>query len=138
LVSDSTRLSSQDETDATYCGQRSEADGAINWAQDAKSVHDFIRAQAPPYPCAFTYLGQKQIRVLRSQIFNGTYFGTPGQVLRRNKQSVLVSCGNNTAIELLNVRVGNSIVEEMPVQVIKSITGRLTDKPVLSDPYLPD
>lgn len=130
LISGVATVVKQNEDDATYCGQRNEEDGLVDWTRNACDIHNFVRAQAPPYPCAFTFLGQTRIKLLRTRVFPGTYYGTPGQVLRRNKLSVLISCGNGSAIELMNIRVGSDAHEESPPQVIKSVRGRLTTVPI--------
>ncbi|HET7569685.1 MAG TPA: formyltransferase [Gammaproteobacteria bacterium] len=55
-----------DLTQGSYFGRRRPADGTIDWAQPARTVHNLVRAVAPPYPGAFTTLGGQRLRVLRS------------------------------------------------------------------------
>lgn len=91
----------QDAQAATWCGQRSPDDGRIDWTQTAARIYDFVRAQSQPYPGAFTEIAGKRIHILRARPFAGAYFGTPGQVLRRTSQSVLIACGGDGALEVL-------------------------------------
>ena len=49
---------------ATY-GVRAE-DGRIDWRQSAQSIHNPVRAVAPPYPGAFSSLSGMTLRVLKS------------------------------------------------------------------------
>lgn len=119
LLAGEAELAPQDEHQATYCGQRVEDDGLIDWQLPAVDVHNFIRAQSPPYPGAFTYLMQDEIRILRSQPTGLVYDGTPGQVLRRNAHSVLVACGQRTALEVLEVSVAGIVAT--PAAVFRSI-----------------
>lgn len=50
----------QNENEATYFGKRTPADGEIIWLWDKSRIRNWIRAQARPYPGAFTnYEGQK-------------------------------------------------------------------------------
>lgn len=49
-------LIKQDETKATYFGKRTPEMGFIDFNKDAKDVINFIRAQAEPYPGAYSYL----------------------------------------------------------------------------------
>lgn len=52
----------QDESIATYFGKRSPEDGLISWSWQKERINNWIRAQAYPYPGAFTfYLGEKII-----------------------------------------------------------------------------
>jgi methionyl-tRNA formyltransferase len=38
----------------SYFGRRTPEDGRIDWRADARTVHDLVRAVAPPFPGAFT------------------------------------------------------------------------------------
>jgi methionyl-tRNA formyltransferase len=50
----------QEEWRATHYGKRTPEDGAINWDWQRERIRNWIRAQALPYPGAFTYCrGQK-------------------------------------------------------------------------------
>jgi methionyl-tRNA formyltransferase len=120
LIEGNAVLAMQDESQATYCGQRNETDGLIDWNKPAKEIHNFVRAQTKPYPCAFTYLAGKKIKILSTKVFEGTYYGTPGQVLKRNEKTTLIACGNNTSLEILEVE------EQYPTIIIKSIQDRLS------------
>lgn len=51
----------QNHDEATYCPQRSPADGEIDWTQSARRIKDFIRAQTRPYPGAFTRVAGKKV-----------------------------------------------------------------------------
>jgi len=46
----------QDITLATYFGKRTREDGEINWDWQKERIRNWVRAQANPYPGAFTYL----------------------------------------------------------------------------------
>jgi methionyl-tRNA formyltransferase len=50
----------QDESLASYTTRRTPADGEIDWSRSLTEIDRFIRAQAPPYPCAFTGLGSER------------------------------------------------------------------------------
>jgi methionyl-tRNA formyltransferase len=55
-------LTEQIEANASYFGKRTPADGEINWTWNEETIRNWIRAQAHPYPGAFTfYEGQKII-----------------------------------------------------------------------------
>ncbi|HET6724495.1 MAG TPA: formyltransferase [Gammaproteobacteria bacterium] len=55
-----------DLTQGSYFGRRRPEDGTIDWTQPAETVHNLVRAVAPPYPGAFTTLAGRPLRVLRS------------------------------------------------------------------------
>ena len=116
----------QDESQATYSGQRIERDGLIDWSRNAQYVHNFVRAQTLPYPCAFSFLDNERLNVVRTRVYPGVHFGTPGQVLQRfpERGSVLVCAGGYSAIEILRVHRGNGPVAAS--DVIRSSSVRLT------------
>ena len=49
----------QDEKKASYTRTRSPRDGEIDWNQPKEKLYNFIRAQSPPYPCAFSRIVDK-------------------------------------------------------------------------------
>lgn len=51
----------QDDSKATYFGKRTPNDGEINWNWDAERIRNWVRAQAHPYPGAFTFLDSEKI-----------------------------------------------------------------------------
>lgn len=51
----------QDINKATYFGKRTPNDGRINWNWQKERVRNWVRAQANPYPGAFTFLNGKKI-----------------------------------------------------------------------------
>lgn len=53
----------QDETKATYFGKRTPDDGEIIWDWSAERIRNWIRAQAYPYPGAFTWVGDKKLTI---------------------------------------------------------------------------
>lgn len=55
----------QDESKATYFGKRTPADGQINWEWQKERIRNWVRAQANPYPGAFTWLGSEKVIIDR-------------------------------------------------------------------------
>jgi methionyl-tRNA formyltransferase len=53
----------QDPKKATYYGKRIPDDGLINWNWQKERIYNWIRAQAHPYPGAFTFLHGKKITI---------------------------------------------------------------------------
>ena len=50
----------------SYFGRRTPEDGRIDWNQSAQTVHNLIRAVAPPFPGAFSSAAGRPLKVLRS------------------------------------------------------------------------
>lgn len=79
----------QDETAATYGCTRVPGDGEIDWAASTRQIYALIRALAPPYPGAHTYLDARRITVLRAAPLMNTprYVGRiPGRVVGRSRR----------------------------------------------------
>ena len=94
----------QAEDQATYCGRRRPRDGKIDWTQSAERIHNFVRAQTPPYPGAFTFEGDRRIVVLRTRPFQHSYYGISGQVVQRRPGEVIVACGGDSALIILEAQ----------------------------------
>ena len=123
LVAGRASLTPQDHSVATYCGLRKPQDGLIDWRQPARRVHDFVRAQVPPYPGAFTKSEGREVTLLRTAVEDRIYYGTPGQVLERSPHGVLVSCGGSTALLVKQAAIEGDPIQ--PSAAFPSINRRL-------------
>ena len=56
-------LTPQNHFKATYFGKRVPEDGHIDWNWQKERIYNWIRAQAKPYPGAFTFLNDKKITI---------------------------------------------------------------------------
>ena len=52
----------------SYFGRRRPDDGRIDWRGSARSVHDLVRAVAPPFPGAFTEVNGCRLAVLETRV----------------------------------------------------------------------
>lgn len=114
----------QPQITPSYCSRRLPEDGRIDWSMPAKKVYDFIRAQSHPYPGAYTMHEKKRLTVWRAELFDYTYYGTPGQVGQIfADQSVLVVCGDSKGIVLREIDYDGKA--ESVSSVLNSLTIRL-------------
>ncbi|WP_294283386.1 methionyl-tRNA formyltransferase [uncultured Chryseobacterium sp.] len=76
-------LEKQDNKKATYFGKRVPEDGEINWEWQKERIYNWVRAQAYPYPGAFTYLKGKQLVIDEVQLsdFGFDYSYENGSIL---------------------------------------------------------
>jgi methionyl-tRNA formyltransferase len=51
----------QDNTKATWFGKRTPEDGIINWNWQKERIYNWVRAQAKPYPGAFSYYKNEKL-----------------------------------------------------------------------------
>ena len=61
-----------DLTQGSYFGARKPADGCIDWSQTAQQVYNLYRAVAPPYPGAFTCIGEHTLILARARLLGLT------------------------------------------------------------------
>lgn len=104
----------QDHSNSTSFPARKPQDGQINWTTEAEGIHNLIRAVAPPYPGAFTFLGGDKIQILRSKPSMADSCRPPGTILECSNDGVLVACGKGSLLIIemkYSVRIFNKIQE---------------------------
>ncbi len=100
----------QNEKEATYFGKRTPKDGQINWDWNSLKIKNWIRAQASPYPGAFTFYKKEKIiidkvsiiKLEKSRYENGTI------ITLKPKVNVVT---NDGVIQLEAIRDNLSIFE---------------------------
>jgi methionyl-tRNA formyltransferase len=68
LVAGSAPARTLDLGAGSYFGRRRPEDGRIDWRGTARSVHDLVRAVAPPFPGAFTEVNGCRLAVLKTRV----------------------------------------------------------------------
>jgi len=127
----------QDESQATYVGRRTPADGRIDWHQSAESIHNLVRAVTEPWPGAFGFVGTGKFIVWQSAVRHDQAAVKPGTVLSVNP--LIVACGEG-ALEVVTGQsesgvymqgtqlaqtlglVSGAILRNQPVSVVKRRT----------------
>jgi len=95
----------QDERLATSFPRRTPEDGAIDWSQPARAIHNLIRAVARPYPGAFTQLGERLVHCWKSRVLDEHRAGEPGSVIAAAGDwfCVMTGCG---VLEISEATIG--------------------------------
>lgn len=75
LLAGKARRVAQDLSKGAYFSGRKPEDGVIDWSQDVRSIHNLVRAVAPPYPGATTELLGRPMRILQTLVTNCTASG---------------------------------------------------------------
>ena len=71
----------QDHSLAGYAPMLTKDDGLINWNKPAKSLESFIRG-VTPWPGAYTFLGDKRLKIFKSRPITAEITEPPGTVLK--------------------------------------------------------
>jgi len=88
------RLSAQpqDERFATHAPPISKEHLAVDWALANTRVMNLVRAFAPT-PGAFTFAGERRLKLLEARLGTGDRAGSPGEVLGARAEAAVVACG---------------------------------------------
>ncbi|GKV93770.1 bifunctional UDP-4-amino-4-deoxy-L-arabinose formyltransferase/UDP-glucuronic acid oxidase ArnA [Pectobacterium aroidearum] len=98
-------LTPQDESQASYFGRRTAADGLIDWQKSAREINNLIRAVTEPYPGAFTFLGERKVVIWRARVLKNDSMKAngvkqePGSII--STSPLVVSCGED-ALEIVS------------------------------------
>ena len=75
LLAGEHHLTPQPAIAPTYYPKRVPSDSLINWDADLTSLARFIRAVAPPFNGAYTYIGEQRVTITRANPFDVRDFG---------------------------------------------------------------
>ena len=109
---DSITFRKQNETEATCFGKRTPDSGQIKWEWPQEQIRNWVRAQANPYPGAFTWLDAQKITIDRVE--KSTFIpkdgGAIGQLYKLD-DGWYVKCQDG-AIHLSEVRTNEELLCE--------------------------
>jgi len=91
----------QDLTKGRQFGGRRPEDGTIDWKRDAQTIHDLVRAVAPPYPGALTTVAGVAARILRARVHNSATPPTPEPTIEVRDGRLLARCGGGGTLAVL-------------------------------------
>jgi methionyl-tRNA formyltransferase len=84
-------LRKQDDALACYYPRRFAEDGFILWDQtNCIDAHNKIRALTQPYPCAYSYLGDRKVKFISSKIPAFSFRGEAGRIYRKSNGCFLI------------------------------------------------
>ena len=105
LIAGTAAAQPQDLSIGGYFGGRRAEHGKIDWSLSADTIHNLIRAVAPPYPGAYTSLLGKPLRILRSRVINPIINQIPNNdtksVFFCDNHGCYVRCNGGGTLQLL-------------------------------------
>lgn len=94
----------QDLSLGGYFGARRPEDGRINWRDSALSVHNLVRAVAPPYPGAFSDMGGVRLSIFRTFVEKEPRrFENPSLYCENGK--CYADCGGGGVLRLIDFEI---------------------------------
>ncbi len=98
----------QSDEYATYYKRRRPTDGEItDFNQSAEVIHDFVRAQAVPYPCAYIMADNKKLKILGTDISDEFSNEAAGTVLDGVDGALGVVCKDGKILKVIRVQMEN-------------------------------
>jgi methionyl-tRNA formyltransferase len=85
----------QDNTQATYAAKLTKEEGRLDWRRSAADLSLSVRAYSP-FPVAHASFKGEVWRIWQAKPEMGR--GNPGEILRADKQGVLVACGEDALL----------------------------------------
>ncbi|MFC3111093.1 formyltransferase [Undibacterium arcticum] len=99
----------------SYFGGRTPEDGRIDWSQNAQNVYNLYRAVAPPYPGAFTQIGDRTFVIGKARLAATTPPDLPlGLAVVDN--CVFGVCGDGLALRITELLVDGAPVSPSQLQ----------------------
>ena len=94
----------QHDRDATFAPMLEKEDGLIDWSRSAFEIERRVRG-FQPWPNAYTTFNSKGLTIWRADpIESPNPNATPGEVIVVHGEDLLVSCGEVTALRLIDVQ----------------------------------
>jgi methionyl-tRNA formyltransferase len=94
----------QRDQDATFAPVLKKEDGLIDWSLSASAIERRVRG-FQPWPNAYTSFNSKGLTIWRAQPTDSPKLeALPGEIIAARGDELLVSCGEQTALRLLEVQ----------------------------------
>jgi methionyl-tRNA formyltransferase len=109
----------QDISMSNYFGRRRPQDGEIDWAADARAVHNLVRGVAPPYPGAYAQVRGRTVRILRTvhETARAARGNTPALYVENGQ--CYIECAGGGVLRVLSAEVNGRTVS--PAQLPKAL-----------------
>ncbi len=88
-----------------YFGGRKPEDGVIDWTRNAATIHNLVRAVAPPYPGAFTTVAGVAARVLRTRVLDPAAAPTLTPTIAARGDRLIAHCGGGGTLDILALEI---------------------------------
>ena len=105
LIKGTAQATPQDLSKGAYFSGRRPEDGKIDWFNDATTIHNLIRAVAPPYPGAYTTIAGKPMRILRSMVEPQRNAQHTVPFFYCVNEKCFAECGNGSVLRILDFEI---------------------------------
>lgn len=112
IENDSIKPVPQDGSAATYAPLLKKEDGLINWSRNASEIDNMVRGLLP-WPCAYTDMQGKMLKILKAQIEETAHGIEPGTMIKEASR-IKIACGNGFVIPLTLQLEGKQAMDAKP------------------------
>ena len=112
LVAGKLTETAQDDSQASYFGRRTAADGKLEWKKPAEELFNLVRAVTQPYPGAFCAVGEHKLIVWQAEVVKGNDGLAPGRVISVNP--LRIACGEDSLVITFGQRNDNGLYQAGP------------------------
>jgi methionyl-tRNA formyltransferase len=100
----------QDLSQGAYFGGRRAEDGRIDWQQNARQIHNLVRAVSHPYPGAFADLKAGRLVLWRTRVLDDAGISAErGKLLKRNGRVEIHPAGGGVLLVLEGELAGSPL-----------------------------
>ncbi len=93
----------QDEENATFAANIRREQEKIDWRKSGEEIYNHIRG-LNPWPVAYTTLKGLTVKVWKAEKLKVTQQALPGTVIDLHKDGIVVACGNQTGIKIIELQ----------------------------------
>ena len=95
----------------SYFGRRGPEDGRIDWRRAARTVHDLVRAVAPPFPGAFTEVNGCRLAILDTRVdAQPAKHSSAAPCLYAEGGEWFADCADGRRLRILRLAIGGETV----------------------------
>jgi methionyl-tRNA formyltransferase len=111
LIAGTAEARALDLSQGSYFGRRRPEDGRIDWRRGARAVHDLVRAVAPPFPGAFTYVNGCRLAVLETRVDpQPTRYSAQSPCLYAAEGSWYADCVDGRRLRIVQLTIDDRLV----------------------------
>lgn len=113
LIAGTAAHRAQDLAQGAYFGGRRAEDGRIDWRQNARQIHDLVRAVSRPYPGAFSDLAAGRLLLWRTRVIDDAAHGASSGTLRRKDGSIEIHPAGGGILRVLEAEVPGASLDAL-------------------------
>ena len=103
----------QELTQGSYFGGRKPDDGVIDWRDSAATIHNLVRAVAPPYPGASTTINGASLKIYRTLPAPAHFTHTNPGILVVSEERVIALAGDGKMLRVLEAELDGQTHNEV-------------------------